>query len=83
MDLNITPAMRGSHRVLVYIVAAGLMWVGGFVDAFGFLSLRRVYLGNMSGDTVRVGLAVALALPLAIVVAAAAVDVAHPLARRS
>ena len=49
MDLNITPGMRGSQRVPVCIVAAGLMWVGGFVDAFGFLTLRRVYLGNMSG----------------------------------
>jgi len=38
-------------------VAAALMWVGGFVDALGFLLLRGVYLGNMTGDTVGAGIA--------------------------
>jgi hypothetical protein len=51
--------MQRPYGVPTYVVAAGLMWVGGFVDAIGFLTLRRVYLGNMSGDTVRVGLALA------------------------
>lgn len=49
--------MRRPYGAPTYVVAAGLMWVGGFVDAIGFLTLRRVYLGNMSSDTVRVGLA--------------------------
>ena len=43
--------MPRSGGVRIYVLAVGLMWVGGFVDAFGFLTLRHVYLGNMSGDT--------------------------------
>ena len=43
----------------IQIVVVGLLWVGGFVDALGFLTLRGVYLGNMSGDSVGVGLALA------------------------
>lgn len=46
--------MHRSHNVPIYIVAASLMWVGGFVDALGFPTLRRMYLGNMSGDAAAV-----------------------------
>lgn len=38
------------------LTAALLTWVGGFVDAVGFLSLGRIYTANMSGNSVAVGM---------------------------
>jgi uncharacterized membrane protein YoaK (UPF0700 family) len=40
------------------IVAIALTLAGGFVDAFGFLTLSGVYTANMSGNTVLVGVRV-------------------------
>ncbi|MGH9582807.1 MAG: YoaK family protein [Bryobacteraceae bacterium] len=38
------------------LVAALLTWIGGFVDAVGFLSLGRLYTANMSGNSVSIGI---------------------------
>ncbi|HWE02220.1 MAG TPA: YoaK family protein [Tepidisphaeraceae bacterium] len=36
-----------------------LTWTAGFVDAIGFLTLRQIYVANMSGNTVAVAIHVA------------------------
>src|ERR1700685_3318633 len=42
-------------RGQVYI--AGLLtWIGGFVDAVGFLALLQIYTANMSGNSVAIGI---------------------------
>lgn len=38
------------------LLAAFLTWIGGFVDAVGFLSLNKIYTANMSGNSVAIGI---------------------------
>lgn len=41
---------------LPFVLAAFLTWIAGFVDAVGYLSLRKIYTANMSGNSVAVGI---------------------------
>ena len=36
-----------------------LTWIGGFVDAVGYISLYRVFVANMSGNSLAIGIGVA------------------------
>jgi len=41
---------------LPLLLAAFLTWIAGFVDAVGYISLRKIYTANMSGNSVAVGI---------------------------
>lgn len=46
------PLTDSGKKVLGY----GAIWAAGFVDAVGYLSLRRLYTANMSGNSVSLGI---------------------------
>jgi uncharacterized membrane protein YoaK (UPF0700 family) len=47
---------KPARRVNVIWVGGALTWTAGFVDALGFLSLRQIYVANMSGNTIAVAI---------------------------
>jgi len=54
-----SPAVAGARRRLRgrrYLTALVLTAVAGFVDIFAYLALYRVFVANMSGDSIYVGL---------------------------
>jgi uncharacterized membrane protein YoaK (UPF0700 family) len=46
------------HKTRIEVVWLGLAlaWTAGFVDAIGYLTLREIYVANMSGNTVSVAI---------------------------
>jgi uncharacterized membrane protein YoaK (UPF0700 family) len=50
---------KPTSRPEVAWVGFALTWAAGFVDAIGFLTLREIYVANMSGNTVAVAIHVA------------------------
>ncbi len=40
----------------LFVLAAFLTWIAGFVDAVGYISLRHIYTANMSGNSVAIGI---------------------------
>ncbi len=51
--VRVSPETASFRRGAVAVV---LTFAAGFVDGFGFLTLKRVYVANMSGNSVQIGL---------------------------
>jgi uncharacterized membrane protein YoaK (UPF0700 family) len=59
------PASRANEVARRAALAAALTWTAGAVDAVGYLRLQGLYVANMSGNSVGVGIHAALGDPLA------------------
>ncbi len=51
--------MKRKSRSATVILAVTLTGIAGYVDAFGYLTLNHVYVANMSGNSVALGIHVA------------------------
>lgn len=47
---------KPTSRPEIAWVSSALTWLAGFVDAIGFITLRGIYVANMSGNTVAVAI---------------------------